>query len=349
MKSPPLFPLIISLGVIVILGLTTILSTYPDLFPNQLTFFLAGILVVILLSRLDHRLLESLAPFLYILALIFLVATFILGSATRGSVRWIDLGPFRFQSSEFSKPLLIAFFASSFNKPIYRYGRWLINQIGLLIPPTALIFLQPDLGSSLVVIAIWFGMLFASRFPTRQLIIFLFIGLLSLPIGFTFLKDYQRQRLHTFISPYSDPGGSGYNVIQAMIAVGSGGILGKGVRQGTQSHLRFLPERHTDFAFASFAEEFGFIGSTLLFVSFLTLLLWLLHLSKHLIAFDRLLITGAFWLFFIQFAINTGMNMGILPVTGITLPLFSYGGSSILSSAIVLGFVLSVRKSKKLD
>jgi rod shape determining protein RodA len=179
----------------------------------------------------------------------------------------------------------------------------------------------------------------ASKVPKQYFLLLLLVSAVTIPLGLKVLKPYQRERLESFINPFSDPAGSGYNVIQSMIAVGSGQIMGKGVRQGTQSHLRFLPERHTDFAFASFSEEFGFVGVMILLGSFYVVLNWLLSLAKTSAPFNRLAVLGYFWWIFGQLVINIGMNMGIMPVTGITLPLVSYGGSSLLSLFIGLGLV----------
>lgn len=347
MKSISILPLVASLSVITILGLTIVLSIFPSLFSNQLLFFLAGLFLLIASSKVNGKALQQGSLFLYLFSILLLIFTLILGNVTRGSVRWIDLGIFKLQPSELSKPFLIAFFADQFLRPIQRPIPWLIRNGLLLSIPSALVFIQPDLGSTIVFVGIWFGMLLSSRFPKKILATLSLFAIVVMPFGYHFLQDYQKKRLETFINPFANPSGSGYNVIQAMIAVGSGNILGKGVRQGTQSHLRFLPERHTDFAFASFAEEFGFLGVTILVLSFLSLLLWLTNLMEQLDDYGRLVVSGVFWLFFIQVVINIGMNMGVLPVTGITLPFISYGGSSILSSAIALGFVLSMRKTRR--
>lgn len=349
MKTASITPLIFSLSVITIFGLTTILSIFPDLFSNQLTFFFTGLFLLILVSRVHSKTIQETSFILYIFCVLLLLFTLLLGRATRGSVRWIDLGIFRLQPSEISKPILIAFFANRFIKPIGGNPMvWLIKNLAYLAVPAFLVLIQPDLGSTLVIVITWIGMLLASRFPKKIILAFSILSVLLLPLGYQFLHDYQKTRLHTFISPFSDPTGSGYNVIQAMIAVGSGKFIGKGVRQGTQSHLRFLPERHTDFAFASFAEEFGFVGVSILLSAFLIFFFWLASLIQHMEPFGKLLVTGVFWLFFIQTFINVGMNMGVLPVTGITLPFISYGGSSILSSAIAIGMVLSLRKTRRM-
>lgn len=318
-------------------------STTPDLFVTQLTFVFISLLTLYLVSRLDPSNLKALSLPAYILSLFLLVLTFILGRATRGSVRWIEIGPFRLQPSELAKPLLILHFSSLYqsNKTdLKTFFTQLLN----LIPPAILIFIQPDLGSTIVVILIWFGILIGSHLSAKFAIGLIVLGLSILPLSTQFLQPYQIERIETFTNPYIDPKGSGYNVIQAMIAVGSGKFFGKGVRQGTQSHLKFLPERHTDFAFASFSEEFGFLGSALLVISYATFLYYLIISSQKQKGFNKLVIVGVFWNFFTQFIVNIGMNLGIFPVTGITLPLFSYGGSSLLSLAISLGFLLSINK-----
>ena len=201
-----------------------------------------------------------------------------------------------------------------------------------------LVGIQPDLGSALALIFLPLALLVASGQIRKLLIIgAVFMGLI-IPLESKLLKPYQRQRLETFINPYSDPKGAGYNVIQATIAVGSGKVFGKGVKLGTQSHLNFLPERHTDFIFASFVEEFGLVGSTVLFLSYAILFGYCLRGLKNLRDNrQKMLSLSILLLIFFQFVVNVGMNLGIMPVTGITLPLFSYGGSSILALGIILG------------
>lgn len=342
MRINPLF--FLSIICIIFFSLSTIWSNTPELFSIQLTFILVSLTIALLIYRQSPQFLKTVSPFAYFLILIALVLTFILGQVTRGSVRWIEIGPFKLQTSEISKPLLILSFAHFFTRPIIKPLPWLINKILLILPIVFLVFLQPDLGSTIIISIIWFGMLLGTSLPRRYILILLSLGIISLPLAFTTLQPYQKERLTTFLNPYSDPSGSGYNVIQSQIAIGSGKLFGKGIRQGTQSQLRFLPERHTDFAFASFAEEFGFLGAFILISSFLIILLTLSQLGENHDPFSKLIATGVFWLFFAQIAINIGMNLGIMPVTGITLPLFSYGGSSILSLGMALGLSLALTK-----
>jgi rod shape determining protein RodA len=214
-----------------------------------------------------------------------------------------------------------------------------------LLLPALLVFLQPDLGSSLVLVFSWLGIVFASGVSWVYLG-FLLVPLAgSLPLVWHFLKDYQRQRLLSFLSPSGDPLGAGYHLVQSMVAVGAGRFLGRGFGQGTQSHLRFLPEGQTDFIFASFAEEMGFLGSLILVFCFL-LLLWrvLVVALEARNRFGYLVCLGAFSLLFFQTVVNMGMNLGLLPITGVTLPLVSYGGSSLLATFIFLGLVESVAR-----
>ena len=342
------FPVFAALMVIISLGLSVIWSMAPNLATSQTIALGIGIIALLVVSRLDSQWLFQLRWPLYWTSLILLIATEVLGITTRGSTRWINLGLFNFQTSEFIKPALIVSFAGFFVDTRIKGPKFLFRQIILLSLPLGLIFWQPDLGSASTLAIIWLGMLLVSSVPKKYLIVLIMLSILVLPFGVRTLKPYQRDRLESFLNPFADPSGSGYNVIQSMIAVGNGRIWGKGVRQGTQSHLRFLPERHTDFAFASYAEEFGFVGVTILLLSFFVFLNWIVEISSRSSPFGRLVTQGFFWWVFGQMAINIGMNMGIMPVTGITLPLVSYGGSSLLSLFIGLGTVIVfARESEK--
>ncbi|MFZ2199401.1 MAG: rod shape-determining protein RodA [Microgenomates group bacterium] len=329
-----------------ILSLVVLTSISPDHVPQQATMFAIGLFIIIYLGYQDSAVYKTFAPFGYLLSIILLVTTYFFGSSIRGSTRWIEIGTFQLQAGEFVKPLLVlsfAFFLKLY--PPKTLKNILINLL-LFAIPTFLIFKQPDLGTALVVSSIWVAQLFVSGFSYWLigciLAIFAFFAE-SLP---RFLKDYQLKRLETFIDPTRDPLGSGYNVIQSIIAVGSGGILGKGLGHGTQSHLRFLPERHTDFIFASLAEELGIIGSLLVLFCLGSLLYRLLSLATHTrSSSSRLIYLGVFSYLAFQTFVNIGMNIGLAPVTGVTLPLISYGGSSILSIAITLGIVASCAKA----
>lgn len=350
MDKKNLWSLLAPLSLLLVFGLTTVWSTTPTLFISQLVFLLSGILIFLFISFFDRKLIESLATPLYVTSILLLLFTYFLGSVSHGSVRWIDLGPFRFQPSEFAKPILIVSLSHFFSSPQKNQLAFFIRSLILLTLPTLLVLFQPDLGSAIIIFIIGLSLLFRCGLPTKYPLGFLMTLTLLSPLAINFLHPYQLARLESFINPYADPSNTGYNVIQATIAVGSGQLLGKGVRQGTQSHLRFLPERHTDFAFASFAEEFGFIGVLLSFSCYFFFLKWFITpLERATDLFSRLILTGTFWLFFAQSIINIGMNIGVMPVTGIPLPFISYGGSSMISSFIVLGIAVVITNSQKIE
>ena len=250
--------LFISLVILLSFGLMLIRSVAPNFFFHQLFNVFLGLFFFFFLVFFDYRFFSKIGGFLYLLALIGLILTFIFGAVTRGAVRWIQLGNFVLQPSELAKPLLILAFASFFtSRPLAKF-RDLLFHLFLLVVPAFLIFAQPDLGSSLVVVFFWLGMLFVAGLPKRLIFTGGLLALVLLPLGWFVLQPYQKMRIFSFLNPFTDPLGSGYNLIQSMIAVGSGQFWGRGLGRGTQSHLRFLPERHTDFIFASLAEELGF-------------------------------------------------------------------------------------------
>jgi len=214
--------------------------------------------------------------------------------------------------------------------------------------PIFLIFRQPDLGTTLVILAVWLGMILAQGLELKFLLSLLILSAVGLPFSWLFLKDYQKLRILTFLNPESDPLGAGYNLIQAMIAVGAGGIFGRGLGRGTQSQLAFLPEARTDFIFASLAEELGLFGSLILLLLFLFLSLRILKAAREAPDdFGYYLCAGVFSLLTFQVFVNVGVNIGILPITGITLPLVSQGGSSVLAVMTCLGLVESVARARK--
>lgn len=347
---PAIAGLLVPLAVILTFGLSTTWSTVPDLFVSQAAFLLIAALAMFVTSKLDPRLIQSIAWMAYPVSILLLIVTFLLGEVTRGSTRWIEIGTYNLQTSEVVKPLLLlsyAYFFTRIKKPLGWKGdlSWLGLQAFLGALPALIVFAQPDLGSAMILTAGWLGVLLSYGLTKTQLGAMAAAAIIALPLVFFNLQPYQYQRLVSFINPFADPTKSGYNVIQSMIAVGSGKLMGKGVRMGTQSHLRFLPERHTDFAFASFAEEFGFMGVSLLLFSFAALFVWLSRTARHLNDFSRLYIFGLFFIIFFQTVINIGMNLGLLPVAGITLPFVSYGGSSLLSLGLLLGFLLSLRRT----
>lgn len=323
---------------ILCLGAVTIFSVNPFLFKTQLIYAFFSLGIFFLISSLDFRILMNLSGVFYFITIFLLLLPPFFGVLSRGAVRWIQIGGLTLQPSEIVKPFLIIFFSKFWFRK-FNLKNFLSFLFYLLIP-TILIFYQPDLGSALVVLSIGLGILFSLDINFKQILILIFEIILIFPLACFFLKDYQRLRLIHFLNPYSDPLGAGYNLIQSIVAVGSGRLKGRGFGRGTQSHLAFLPERHTDFIFASYAEEFGFLGSGLLiFLYFLLLrrILKIAYSTKD--EFGYRMVIGVFSFFFFQTGVNIGMNLGILPIAGITLPLFSFGGSSLFSTMISLGLV----------
>ncbi len=345
MKSSFDPPLILAASIIVSFGILIHYSISPDTLNLHITFLAAGTIIAIASAYLDAKTFPHLAWHLYILALLLLTTTLIFGVQTRGSTRWIDLGPFSFQPSEFAKPLIILAFAQFLSQSQLHYFSHLLKLIPLVLIPTILVYLQPDLGSAFIFVIVLASMFFAAGLRFRHQLLFLLTGLLASPAFWFLLKDYQKSRLLTFLNPELDPLGKGYNTIQSLIAVGSGQFFGRGLGHGTQSKLRFLPEYQTDFVFASLAEELGFLGSAFLLLTFIFLVTRIFSLASHsTTSFSYLSILGLGIMFASQLFINVGMNLGILPITGITLPLVSSGGSSLLTSLISLGLIISLNQ-----
>ena len=321
-----------------LLSIAVVGSVANDILRQHVFNYVLGIILLFLVAKIDIRAFSSWGFVFFIISIIFLVVTFFIGEQTRGSVRWISIAGFNLQSSEIAKPLLIVFLAAYAKK--WKFLAFLL--------PLLLVFKQPDLGSTLILIAIGGMFILYSGISGKVLVAIGLIIMAIIPFGWNFLKDYQKERFIIFLNPSHDPMGSGYNALQAMIAVGNGGLMGLGLGRGTQSHLRFLPERHTDFIFASYAEEFGFVGVICLLAIYLLLLWQLLVIAEHCEdTFGKLVVLGVFALLFSQVFINIGMNVGLLPITGITLPLMSYGGSSLITIFLALGMVLSIDRGNK--
>jgi len=312
-------------------GLFVLLTISQSLFSQQLLYVSVGVVLLILFSRIDAALLWWVAPWGYGVANALLLLTYG-GPAIRGATRWIVMGSVQLQPSELVKPLLVLAFARFMTQYPPRQFRFLVVHAALFLVPFLLVFRQPDFGTSIIYAGVWLAMLLAGGMALGILVtVGLALGLV-LPFLWQLLADYQKTRILTFLEPGLDPKGAGYNAIQSMIAVGSGQMFGRGLGRGTQSHLRFLPEYHTDFIFATLVEELGFFGGFVLLATYAGLL-WriLLPFLRGWVeqAFPFLYSLGLFAMIFIQLFINTGMNMGLLPITGITLPFVSYGGSSI--------------------
>lgn len=313
---------------------------------KQLYWLGLGAVALAVAVVIDYHLIEEYGYLIYVGSVALLGVVLVAGHTAGGSQRWIDLGPLHLQPSEVAKLALIVALAKYFHHHRAPEGYRLIDVLPALVlaaVPMALILKQPDLGTALVLGLIFGSMLLLVRLRASTWISLFLVALLSFPIGWSLLKPYQRDRIMTLLDPNSDPLGTGYHIRQSLIAVGSGKTFGKGYLQGTQSHLRFLPEQHTDFIFSVFAEEWGFLGGALLIGLYTALIFWGLRIAWR--AKDRYgsfcavgVVAFIFWHAFI----NIGMVTGILPVVGMPLPLFSYGGTSVLVFMTALGLLINV-------
>lgn len=314
---------------------------------KQLVWVLIGLAIFALVLRIGYRRIISVSYYLYAIILFLLIAVLIFGRERFGAQRWIHIGAFNLQPSEFTKLSLIltlAYYLGRRNDRLLSFKSFLVPFF-LTAVPAIFILRQPDLGTALLLFPTLLAMLYVFGIEVKYILGFFLTGVLSLPLLWNFLRPYQRQRLLVFINPNMDPLGAGYTIIQSKIAVGSGRLFGKGWLAGTQNYLNFLPERHTDFIFSVVGEEWGFVGAiALLALYFLLIKRMLLILDTTENAYGRLLVTGVVTMFFLQVIINIGMTIGLFPVVGITLPLISYGGSSLLTTFIGIALVLSVRQ-----
>lgn len=332
---------ILALGSI---SLLIISSVNKSLTTSQSLFWILGIIIFFISSNFDYRNWQKLALPFYSLVTLSLVLLIFIGDPIRGSIRWIDIGPFRFQPSELAKVTTILLLTSYFKERSAATFKNALISFLIILPAILLVFRQPDLGNAIVILAIWLGLSFSAGFKIKYLAILFLISILLSFFGFELLSDYQKSRLSTFINPTSDPLGQGYNIIQAKIALGSGGFLGKGLGHGSQSQLNFLPEPESDFIFASLVEQLGFVGGSLIIAIFTILITRIVKAARFANRYGALIIAGTTSYLTIQFLINIGMNMALLPVTGITLPLVSYGGSSLISTLFLLGVVFSIKR-----
>lgn len=334
--------MLIPILLLLTLSIAVIFTSSPVLALQQFIFSALGLGLYFFLKSYDYRLIKPLIKYSYILVIVLLIITFIIGIETRGSVRWIGIGPFNIQPSELAKPVLILALAYYWSKNLPTW-RNIFKSLLLLAPIWIMVFRQPDLGTSLTLAFIWGSILVAANISIFKILLLGLIGSILTPLGWFTLEEYQKQRIISFLSPHQDPQGIGFHVIQSMIAVGSGGAIGRGLGRGTQSRLQFLPEFRTDFIFAFIAEELGFIGSFIVLLLYSSLFFTAFKiLSRASDRFGELIAVGVLGMMFFQIVINIGMNSGVLPITGITLPLLSYGGSSIVTTLMSLGLVASV-------
>jgi rod shape determining protein RodA len=312
----------------------------------RLALALVGMLVV---AQIPPRVLRGWSVPLYLVGVLMLVAVLLVGEVGKGAQRWLELGVLRFQPSELLKvgvPMVLAWFLSSRPLPP---GVWRILIGALLIAvPTLLIFKQPDLGTSILVAASGGMVLFLAGMSWRLIAALAALAGALAPALWYLMRDYQRQRVLTFLDPTTDPLGSGYHIIQSQIAIGSGGVYGKGWFNGTQSHLEFLPERTTDFIFAVLGEEWGLAGALVLMAIYLFIIWRGLYIATRAEdTYGRLLAGGLTLIFFVYVFVNTGMVSGLLPVVGVPLPLVSYGGTSLVTIMAGFGMMMSIHTHKK--
>ncbi len=342
--------LMVSVLLLAVFGVLSMLSLDSDMFARkQVMWIFVASIVFFISSAIDYKFLRRRFVVLsaYLFAVFLLLIMFAIGSVFQGAKSWIDLGAFAIQPSEFAKLALIIILAKYFSRrhvEIARFKHVVISGLYAFVL-FALILSQPDLGSAMILVFIWFGMTLTSGLSRRHIFVLMIMGVIIVAGAWKFvLQDYQKQRIISFIHPLADIQGAGYNAYQSMIAVGSGGVWGKGVGYGTQSKLKFLPEHETDFIFASFAEEWGFAGSLIVFVLF-GIVIWrvLLFATHGATNFEVLFTVGVAIWFLSQFFVNVGMNIGLLPVTGVTLPFMSYGGSHLVMEALALGIITSMR------
>ena len=337
-----LVPLILAiLGIVIIFSVT--FQNHPAVMISQIVYLVLGIGIAIFLSFLDYRVLRGFSFFLYIIIIGLLILVLVFSNRTFGANRWIDFGVFQLQPSEIGKLIILLFLARFFTEKEEFKITDLLLLLVIIGVPIFLILLQPDFGTAMVFLVILIVLLAFSKFPKIILAGILAAIIICAPIGWHFLKGYQKQRIYTFINPAHDPYGSGYNVTQAKITVGSGGLWGQGIGKGTQIQLNFLPVAHTDFIFASTAEALGFVGSSMIIVLLIflvTRIISLARISKD--SFGFYIAIGWGFLLLFQIFINIGMNLGIVPVTGIPLPFVSFGGSAMITNLAAIGILQSI-------
>lgn len=337
---------------IMFFGLVTMYSFVDEtsFFSKQIIWITISLFVFIIFSLIDFKFLRrtQVVVWLYAISAALLSLLFIVGSVFKGAQSWLSFGGFSFQPAELAKIILILILAKYFSRRHIEIKniRHIIVSGAYAFILFVLVALQPDFGSALIIFSIWIGMVLVSGISKKHLLIVFVSGTVAFTGLWTFVfQDYQKDRIATFLNPLQDIQGAGYNAYQSQITVGSGQLLGKGIGYGTQSRLKFLPEYETDFIFAAFSEEWGFVGVLILFASY-TVLIWriLANSIRGATNFEILFGLGLAILFMSHFIIHVGMNIGVLPVTGLSLPLMSYGGTNMLLTFASLGILMSMKR-----
>lgn len=338
-------------GVVIVYSATYGQTKDPLLFlKRQITWVFLGLCVIAGLTFFDYNKLRNYITPIYTTSIIMLLAVRITGTMKLGAQRAVSLGPFTLQPSEFAKLAVIVCLAAFLVQQELREealpeGKKILQILALLMPIFFFVLIQPDLGTALVLVAVWLGILLASGVSLKHYVAILLVGLilLGLVVNFHLLEDYQMKRLFVFINPELDPKGAGYQLLQSKIAVGSGQLTGKGLFSGTQTNLDFLPESQTDFVFSVLAEELGFFGALLLIALYFVLISRAISIaaaSRNV--YGALIAIGIATMWMFQVVVNVGMTIGIMPITGIPLPFMSYGGSSMLANMTATGLLLNV-------
>ncbi|GAB2180884.1 rod shape-determining protein RodA [Denitratisoma sp. agr-D3] len=345
--DPPLMTLA---GILIGIALVVLASASPDRLPAQFINIIAALAVMRMAAQFPPQRLMHIALPLYLFGVLLLVAVALFGDISKGARRWLNLGFMRIQPSELMKiamPLMLAWYFQK-RESMIRFRDYGIAAL-LLLAPVALIAKQPDLGTAILVLAAGFYVIFFAGLPWKVMIGLAAAAGAAAPLAWAKLHDYQRARIMTLFDPESDPLGKGFHIIQSTIAIGSGGILGKGWGQGTQAQLEFIPERHTDFIFAVMSEEFGLLGNLALLVVYAMLIARGLMIAGNAPTLFTRLLAGSITLIFFTYAfVNMGMVSGILPVVGVPLPLISYGGTALVTLFFGIGILMSVHKNRML-
>lgn len=346
-------PLLLGIIILSIIGLAILYSASgqnEDVVIRQFMRLALAFVVMGVVAQIPPHHIQRWAPWAFGIGLLLLVAVLLFGEAGKGAQRWLDLGVFRFQPSEVMKlavPIMVTWYLA--DNPMPPSLRHIFFACLLIIVPVLLIARQPDLGTSLLIASSGLFVLLLSGIRWRHVGLFLLLTATSAPLLWLNLHEYQKTRVMTFLNPENDPLGAGYHIIQSKIAIGSGGLYGKGWLNGTQSHLEFLPERTTDFIFSVFSEEFGFIGIVFLLLLYLFIVVRGLYIATQAQgSFTRLLGGSLILTFFVYTFVNIGMVSGLLPVVGLPLPLVSYGGTSIVTMMAGFGILMSIQTHRRL-
>lgn len=336
--------LILSIVILLVISTVVLYSIAPSIYPLYFVFLVLGFIAFYVFLKIDFEVFLLFSPHFYVLSVILLLLPLIIGQATRGAIRWIPIGNLTIQPSEVVRPFLLLFFARYITEKEFT-GERLAKILFFFLIPLILILVQPSLGVAVLTGIGFTGVLLASSINKKYFLIAPAVLLLISPLIWTVMPSYQKARVTSFVDPSSDPQGAGYNSIQSMISVGSGGIFGRGLGEGVQTQLAFLPEKHTDFIFAATAEELGMVGSFLILLGLFTvfwILIKIIERAKSQAA--RAYVSGVFFVLFAESLIHVGMNMGLFPITGVPLPFVSAGGSALLGTMMSVAIALNAKR-----